>query len=279
MKTIAKITPVSLACMSLTACDFITFGDPDLGVTRLHSLETKPTMVSLARKDGSFSMDAASQSATLTYIGKTYSGLVSSTNNPDIYTKAFGDATAYAKPVKSGKDASLWVVSLIDYEGEYTGALAYVVDGTPTADLPSGKGQYIGSLDATFISKEIATLKANETNSSLKLDVDFGAGTFGGKTSSHSDQNQNAVAGYIEITNGKINDGKATFDIATKDNLINNLGLDGGAMSGTGDARFYKDSNTNFDKAHDLIGTGSLENSSTVGVFGISGGYHPPSAF
>lgn len=274
MKKIIQLLSVSASCIALAACGASTTGGvTDLSVTQLHAIEGIGVINSLVKKSGSVSVNTVSKTATLTYNGKTYSDLALSTTTPGVYGSVTGDLAVLARSINVGSESGLWQLSLIDNSGAGSVVVAYAVQGTPTADLPTGKSEYIGSFSGFFSTKngnDVGAV-ANETTGSLALQVDFGAGTFTGKTISHLDVNLKSVVGSIEITNGKVNGGKATYDIATKDSLMANLGIAGGAMSGSGDARFYKDGNAS---GPNFLGTGSLENTSALGVFGFSTGYH-----
>lgn len=274
MNKLSKTLLLTSACLGLAACQTTNVSSP----TSLNLFESEFSSAKISKKDGSFEYDPTTKKASVKFDTFEFSGLVES--SPGVYTGSSGAAQIRVNSVNVGTDAGLWSVAISDYNGTHTSAFAYVVSGSPTGDLPTASGEYIGSFNAMFQDKggDVAG-KNNKTRGSLKLDVNFGAGTFNGKTTSHSDINSASVAGFVEITNGKISDGKATYDVATKGGLISNLGLDGGAVSGKGDALFYKDSNTNFDKANDMIGTGNFENLNTVGAFGISSGYHPEGTF
>lgn len=268
-----KLMILSASCFGLAACNTIDVSSP----TSIHAIEHFIDNAKLAKKDGTLSVNSAGTSAALTYDGLSFTSMVK-TGNSGEYSGTSGASSARLIPISVGKDSSLWKASLSDFNGSHSAVVGYVIGGTPTADLPNGKGDYFGTLNATFIDKGGDLAGKNEaTSGSLKMSINFGTGGFSALSSNHSDDDFNAVAGHVEFTNGKVEAGKVTFDAKTTGGLVANLGLDGGSVSGKGEGMFYADSNTNIDKAHDLLGTGSFENNNTVGVFGFSGGYHPES--
>lgn len=226
-------------------------------------------------KAGSVSFDKQTNTATLVYDGIEFKGL-KDVNNSGNYSVNSDNTSAAMQKVTLGKDSGLWLAIVSTDKNAGLGAYAYVASGTPTDDLPTATGNYTGNFEAIFYPKDLNVGNGNLTKAKLQLGVDFAAGTFNGKTSGHKDKNDAAVSGFVEIANGKIENGKATFDTTTRDSLLSNLGLGDKSAVGIGEGRFYKDSESNFDKGNNLIATGTVENDNVVGIFGLSGGYAPP---
>lgn len=271
MKSTYKIILISAASLGLTACNLTT--------STLGGLAERDTMVfsssgaKIESKESSVSIDVAKKTGKMTYDGIEFKSIVALASTSK-YTGSDGAVTVDADRVWSRDSASIWGAEVMGLANNET-AIAYVVSGTPVSELPTAKGTYVGSFYGQFRKKD-GTGITEGASGSLLLNVDFVKGTVSGDVTTLVNASQTAVIpGSVVFTNGKIVDGVVSIDVATKGDLMKNMGFLGGAATGKGEAAFYELKETGITNPNQMLGTGSLESGGAVGVFAFGSTYHP----